>query len=80
MTDFGIAGNALVNLLADAHGKEDKRLAGQHAASAFWALVGLSLCIGGIFLFSFHYIPWQEVFHVSSAVPSAELNLPAPIR
>ena len=69
MTDFGIAGNALVNLLADAHGKEDKRLAGQHAASAFWALVGLSLCIGGIFLFSFHYIPWQEVFHVSSAVP-----------
>jgi hypothetical protein len=75
MTDFGIAGNALVNLLADAHGKEDKRLAGQHAASAFWALVGLSLCIGGIFLFSFHYIPWQEVFHVSSAVPGAELSL-----
>jgi O-antigen/teichoic acid export membrane protein len=75
MTDFGIAGNALVNLLADAHGKEDKRLAGQHAASAFWALVGLSLCIGSIFLFSFHYIPWQEVFHVSSAVPAAELSL-----
>jgi O-antigen/teichoic acid export membrane protein len=75
MTDFGIAGNALVNLLADAHGKEDKRLAGQHAASAFWTLVGLSLCIGGIFLFSFHYIPWQEVFHVSSALPAAELDL-----
>jgi O-antigen/teichoic acid export membrane protein len=74
MTDFGIAGNALVNLLADAHGKEDKRLAGQHAASAFWTLVGLSLCIGGIFLFSFHFIPWQEVFHVSSAVPAAELD------
>jgi O-antigen/teichoic acid export membrane protein len=74
MTDFGIAGNALVNLLADAHGKEDKRLAGQHAASAFWALVALSVSIGAIFLFTFHLIPWPTVFHVSSAVPAAELN------
>jgi O-antigen/teichoic acid export membrane protein len=74
MTDFGIAGNALVNLLSEAHGKEDKRLAGQHAASAFWTLVGLSLCIGTIFFFTFHLIPWQTVFHVSSAVPAAELS------
>ena len=74
MTDFGIAGNALVNLLADAHGKEDRELAGQHASSAFWTLVGLSLCIGAIFLFCFHLIPWPEVFHVSSAVPVSELN------
>ena len=74
MTDFGIAGNALVNLLADAHGKEDRRLAGQHASSAFWALVALSLSIGAIFLFTFHLIPWQTVFHVSSAVPVAELD------
>jgi O-antigen/teichoic acid export membrane protein len=74
MTDFGIAGNALVNLLSEAHGKEDKRLAGEHASSAFWTLVGLSLCIGAIFLFCFHLIPWSAVFHVSSAVPEAELN------
>jgi len=74
MTDFGIAGNALVNLLADAHGKEDKRLACQHAASAFWALVALSVSIGAIFLFTFHLIPWPTVFHVSSAVPAAELD------
>jgi O-antigen/teichoic acid export membrane protein len=74
MTDFGIAGNALVNLLADAHGKEDKHLAGQHASSAFWALVALSVSIGAIFLFTFHLIPWSTVFHVSSAVPAAELD------
>jgi O-antigen/teichoic acid export membrane protein len=74
MTDFGIAGNALVNLLSEAHGKEDQRLAGQHAASAFWTLVGLSLCIGAIFFFTFRLIPWQTVFHVSSAVPAAELD------
>ena len=74
MTDFGIAGNALVNLLADAHGKEDRRLAGQHASSAFWALVALSVSIGAIFLFTFHLIPWPTVFHVSSAVPAAELD------
>ena len=49
MTDFGIAGNALVNLLADAHGKEDKRLAGQHASSAFWTLVGFELVHRGHF-------------------------------
>ena len=40
--------------------------------SGLWS--ALSLCIGAIFLFTFHLIPWQAVFHVSSAVPAAELD------
>jgi O-antigen/teichoic acid export membrane protein len=36
--------------------------------------VALSVSIGAIFLFTFHLIPWPTVFHVSSAVPAAELD------
>src|ERR1700753_2279254 len=38
LTDFGIAGNALVNVIAEADGKEDRGLAREYTASAFWML------------------------------------------
>src|ERR1700722_10191018 len=43
LTDFGIAGNALVNVIAEADGKEDRKLAREYTASAFWALNGVSI-------------------------------------
>src|SRR5271168_4802514 len=36
MTDFGLAGNALVNVLAEASGRDDREGAQHYAASAFW--------------------------------------------
>src|SRR5271166_3386104 len=39
LTDFGLAGNALVNVLSEAAGKDDREAARHYTASAFWALV-----------------------------------------
>jgi O-antigen/teichoic acid export membrane protein len=74
MTDFGLAGNALVNVLAESDGKEDRNAAREYAASAFWALSAIGLAIGAAFLVAFPWIPWRAVFNVSSAVPNAELQ------
>src|ERR1700744_4144212 len=49
LTDFGLAGNALVNVIAEADGKDDRRMAGEYTSSAFWTLSGISATLGVIF-------------------------------
>jgi O-antigen/teichoic acid export membrane protein len=75
MTDFGLAGNALVNVISEADGMDDRKLAREYTASAFWALSTLSIVIGVLMLMAFSFIPWRSVFHVSAAVPLKELRL-----
>lgn len=75
MTDFGLAGNALVNVLAEASGREDRAGAQHYTASAFWALTGVSVLSGVISAASFRYIPWRSVFRVSAATSTHELQL-----
>jgi O-antigen/teichoic acid export membrane protein len=75
MTDFGLAGNALVNVLAETHGREDRKGAQQYSASAFWALSGISAVAGVICLVSFRLIPWRAVFRTSAATSTHELQL-----
>ena len=43
LTDFGLSGNALVNVLAESSGKDDPEIGRHYASSAFWALSGISL-------------------------------------
>src|SRR5271163_2770899 len=59
MTDFGLAGNALVNVLAEASGREDRTAAQHYTASSFWALPGVSALAEVISVASFRYIPWR---------------------
>jgi O-antigen/teichoic acid export membrane protein len=75
MTDFGLAGNALVNVLAEASGKEDREGAQHYSASAFWALTGVGVVTGIAALATFHLIPWRRVFQVSAATSTHELQL-----
>jgi O-antigen/teichoic acid export membrane protein len=75
MTDFGLAGNALVNVLAEAHGNDDLESARHYTASAFWALMTIALSLGVIFLAAFHFIAWRAVFRVSAATSNQELLL-----
>jgi O-antigen/teichoic acid export membrane protein len=75
MTDFGLAGNALVNVLSEAHGNDDQDSARHYTASAFWALMTVALSIGVVFLATFHTIPWRTVFRVSAATSNQELLL-----
>lgn len=75
MTDFGLAGNALINVLAEASGKEDREGAQHYTASAFWALTGVGALTGIVSLATFHLIPWRRVFQVSAATSTHELQL-----
>jgi O-antigen/teichoic acid export membrane protein len=75
MTDFGLAGNALVNVLAETHGRDDRKEAQHYSASAFWALTGISAVAGVICLAAFRYIPWRAVFRTSAATSTHELQV-----
>ncbi|MGC2400776.1 MAG: oligosaccharide flippase family protein, partial [Acidobacteriaceae bacterium] len=75
MTDFGLAGVALVNVLSEAHGKDDRVAAQQYTASAWWSLTGVSVLAGILSVTFFRYIPWRAVFRVSAATSTHELQL-----
>ncbi len=74
LTDFGLAGNALVNVLSEAIGNDDRQSARHYAASAFWALLTIAMIIGVAFIGAFHFIPWRAVFRVSDATSTRELE------
>ena len=75
LTDFGLAGNALVNVIAEADGKDDRPLAREYTASAFWTLAGLSATLILVLASTFYLIPWRAVFRVSAAMSPHELQL-----
>jgi multidrug transporter EmrE-like cation transporter len=77
MTDFGIAGNALVNLLADAHGKEDRRLAGQHADVLAYSLSLCALCTIGLGIV---FARWWGVGGVAFAMALSKFCTSSPIQ
>jgi O-antigen/teichoic acid export membrane protein len=74
LTDFGLSGYALVNVLSEAVGNDDRESARHYAASAFWALVTIALIIGVVFAAAFDFIPWRAVFRVSDATSTQELG------
>lgn len=75
MTDFGLAGNALINVLAQASGRDDKQEAKEYTSSAFWALVGVSVLAAVICVSAFPFIPFRSVFQVSVATSTSELRM-----
>jgi O-antigen/teichoic acid export membrane protein len=75
MSDFGLAGNALINVLAEASGKDDREGAQHYSASAFWALTGVGILTGLVATATFRFIPWREVFQVSASMSTHELQL-----
>jgi O-antigen/teichoic acid export membrane protein len=75
MTDFGLAGVALVNVLAEASGQDNRAKAQQYTSSAWWSLTGISVVAGILSLAFFRYIPWRAVFRVSAATSTHELQL-----
>ena len=75
MTDFGLAGNALINVLSASSGKDDRAGAQHYTASAFWALSGVSVVSGTICVACFRFIPWRAVFRVSASTTTHELQM-----
>jgi O-antigen/teichoic acid export membrane protein len=75
LTDFGLSGNALVNVLAESSGNDDLETARQYTSSAFWVLISISLISGLVAVIAFHWISWRAVFQVSAATSTHELNV-----
>jgi O-antigen/teichoic acid export membrane protein len=75
MTDFGLAGNALINVLAESSGKDDKSEAKHYSASAFWALTGVSVLATIVCVSAFRFIPFRSLFQVSAATSTHELQV-----
>ncbi len=76
LTDFGLAGNALVNVLSESNGRDDRRAAVEYTSSAVWALAAVAAVLGLAAFASFPHVPWNRLFHVSAAaVAPHELSL-----
>lgn len=75
ISNLGFGGNALINSLAEANGKDDRELARELVATAFWSLVGIAAMLVAVFALAFPGIPWAAVFNAPSSVPTQELHL-----
>lgn len=63
--DLGI-GNGLLNIVSSARGRNDKEDIIHSVSSAFFMLFTIAIILGFIFALIYRYIPWAEVFNVSS--------------
>jgi O-antigen/teichoic acid export membrane protein len=64
--DLGM-GNGLLNMITEAHGKDDRPLAKQYVSSAFFILTGIALLLGIVFAFLLPHISWKWLFNISTA-------------
>jgi O-antigen/teichoic acid export membrane protein len=70
VSNLGLSGNALVNKLSDANGKEDKNLAQELVSTAFWTLGGLSAIFLLLFAATLPFTNWQWVFNTNEVAPN----------
>lgn len=69
--DLGI-GNALLNLISDANGKEDCELARQLISTAVLIVSSISLLLCTLFTLVYPFIPWARFFNVTTPRAMAE--------
>lgn len=74
MTDFGITGNALINIMAEAHGADDRQMARERASSALLAVLVPMAVMAMLFVAFFNRVPWLTIFRASSRVSIRELR------
>jgi len=74
ISNLGFGGNALINKLSEAHGKDDREAARELVATAFWSLMGIAAVLGLLFALAFKCVPWAAVFNVGGAVDPSELQ------
>lgn len=65
VSNLGLSGNALINKLSEANGKDDKKLAQELVSTAFWTLGGLSLIFLILFAISLPFVNWQWIFNTT---------------
>jgi O-antigen/teichoic acid export membrane protein len=69
--DFGV-GNGLVAAVAEAHGREDKKLAQRQVSCGFFLLCFIALAIVGLLAMVYPFVPWGKVFGTSTPLAAYE--------
>jgi len=64
--DIGIS-STLTNLISEAYAKDDRNRAAEYFATAFWAILSLSVCLGIVGWLVWPQVNWAFIFHVQSA-------------
>ena len=64
--DLGI-GNGVLNAVADAHGRDDRRLGREAVSSGFFLLSLISVALVAVFAVVYTFVPWARVYNVTSA-------------
>ena len=65
VSNLGLSGNALINKLSEANGKDDKKLAQELVSTAFWTLGGIAIIFFILFAICLPFINWQSVFNTT---------------
>jgi O-antigen/teichoic acid export membrane protein len=74
VSSLGLGGNALINGLSEAHGKEDWERARELVSTAFWSLSGIAGALLLIYTAVFSFVPWQTVLNTSDTLSVSELH------
>lgn len=69
--DFGL-GNGVMNVVADAHGRDSRKAMAQAVASAFYALLALAAGLALVFALLYPFIPWASLLGARSPEAIAE--------
>ena len=74
VSNLGLGGNALINGLSEASGKEDWERARELVATAFWSLSGIAVLLLLIYVLVFPFVSWRVVFNASDTLSASELH------
>ena len=67
--DLGL-GNGLLSEVAAAQGHDDSDSTARAVSTAFFALLGLAVVLGVLFLAVYPFVPWESIFNVSGDAAS----------
>jgi len=76
LLEMGMA-SGLVNVVAEASGRGDRRAAASYVATAFALLVVASVAAGALFAAAAGELPWQTIFGAVGRVPAGEVHAAA---
>jgi O-antigen/teichoic acid export membrane protein len=71
--DLGI-GNGLLNVIAEAHGRDDRDLAKKAVATSFALLTVIGVVLASAFYIAYPFINWGYIFNISGQQAAAEVG------
>lgn len=71
LADLGM-GNGLLNAISETNGRDDREAARRYVSSAFFVLFGIAAALAVLFAFIYPWVPWEQVFNVSTSQAIAE--------